>query len=62
MNGHNIETLCDTLSKVQIPTPATDKKKKGLTYRLNQKYNYYEEYGLWAPTTVRRILENQTFI
>lgn len=62
INGHNVESICDTLSKDQIPTPAIYKKKQGLTYRLSQKYNYCEEYGLWAPTTVRRILENQTYI
>lgn len=62
LNGYTASLICRILTEEKIPTPAVYKKQQGLTYKYKQKYNYCEEYGLWAETTVRRILQNKSYL
>lgn len=62
LDGHTPSYICTLLTKEKIPTPAIYKKQQGLTYRFRQQYSYCEEYGLWAETTIRRILQNKSYL
>lgn len=62
LDGYTPGYICTFLTKAKIPTPAIYKKQQGLTYRFKQKYSYCEEYGMWADTTVRRILQDKAYL
>ncbi|SEW37978.1 recombinase family protein [[Clostridium] fimetarium] len=60
LNGLGVSRIADKLSQEKISTPVQYKKEQGFHYATpNSKYT---QKGIWSTTTIKRILNNETYI
>ena len=60
LEGLGVSRIADKLTKEQIATPVQYKKKQGMSYATpNSKYT---QKGMWSTSTIKRILNNETYI
>ena len=59
--GYGVDTIAQKLTALNIPTPTTYKQQLGLKYK-NPREHTYSQNGMWSPTTLKRILNNETYI
>lgn len=62
LQGYSINGICDKLQEEQILSPTLYKKKLGLSYENVKAEQFSMKYNLWSPSTVKGILENETYI
>lgn len=62
IKGMGVQQIRDQLSEEKIPTPSVYKKRKGLSYYHPNSELYGDSYGLWANSTIRKILKNPVYI
>lgn len=61
LQGYGVDIIAQKLTAMKIPTPTNYKQRKGLKY-CNPNGGKYAQYGIWSPTTLKRILNNETYI
>jgi len=60
LQGFGVSRIADKLTAEKIPTPVQYKKTQGMNYATpNSKYT---KMGIWSTTTIKRILNNETYI
>ena len=59
--GYGVDMIAQKLTALSIPTPTTYKKQQGLKYK-NPNEHKCSQNGIWSPTTLKRILSNETYI
>ena len=60
LQGLGVSRIADKLTQEKIATPVQYKKEQGLNYATpNSKYT---QKGIWSTTTIKRILNNETYI
>jgi len=60
LQGLGVSRIADKLTEEKIQTPVQYKKTQGMSYATpNSKYT---EKGIWSTTTIKRILNNETYI
>ena len=62
LEGYSIKGICYLLTELQIPTPTAYKQSLGYSYQNPNTKAATTRLGVWAPTTVRSILTNSTYI
>ncbi len=62
IQGFSVNKICHILEDDFIPNPTVYKKQQGLTYANVKAKDFSEKYNLWSPTTIRRIISNETYI
>ena len=60
LQGLGVTRIADKLTEEKIPTPVQYKKEQGMNFATpNSKYT---QKGMWSTTTIKRILNNETYI
>lgn len=62
LQGYSIKEICSKLEEKHILCPTLYKESQGLRYKNVKAKSFNIEYNLWSPSTVKRILENETYI
>ncbi len=60
-NGYGVDTIAQKLTDMNIPTPTIYKQQNGLNYK-NPNDNTYSKNGIWSTTTIKRILNNESYV
>ncbi|MCL2855230.1 MAG: recombinase family protein [Defluviitaleaceae bacterium] len=62
LEGNGAHAIGHILSQRGVPTPSQYKKKQGLNFANPGAGIYSLKYGIWAASTINKILRNETYI
>jgi hypothetical protein len=62
LEGHGTHSIAHILSERGVPTPGLHKRNCGLNFANPNGGHYSMKYGMWAASTVNRILKNEAYI
>lgn len=61
IQGYSVKLIANILTADRIPTPTQYKCSLGYSYQNNNAYAFSGKYGIWSPSTIKRILNNEIY-
>ncbi|MCL2591979.1 MAG: recombinase family protein [Defluviitaleaceae bacterium] len=61
LNGYGNQKIATTLTQRGILTPTEYKQSKGFNFKAPNTACFSQNHGIWSPTTIKRILTNETY-
>ena len=62
LGGYGTFKIATTLTERGVPTPTQHKRNMGLNFQSPNTYKHSEKHGVWASSTIKKILQNQIYI
>lgn len=62
LDGYGIQSIANKLTEMKLPTPTVYKQLSGYKFFNPNDNSYSKQYGIWSTTTIKRILNNETYI